>query len=122
MGDWCALCWCLLFSLLFRHSCQFQSFGCPACHQARQYYSVAEIGIPGLLHFLYKSTTTRQFTMPLMEAPYIAKDQKRYACAGVACVCVCVCSVCVFECVWLVRLCVHACASRDVCIRAAILG
>jgi len=41
-------------------------------------YSVSELGIPSLLHFLYKSNVLGQFTHPLLEAPYTSrKSQKR---------------------------------------------
>eukprot|EP01117_Protostelium_nocturnum_P009021 TRINITY_DN3237_c0_g1_i2.p1 TRINITY_DN3237_c0_g1~~TRINITY_DN3237_c0_g1_i2.p1 ORF type:complete len:373 (-),score=90.72 TRINITY_DN3237_c0_g1_i2:84-1202(-) len=41
-------------------------------------YSVGELGVPGLLHFLYKSKGTCQFTCPRFEAPYTErKEQKR---------------------------------------------
>jgi len=43
-----------------------------------QYYSVSEVGISGLLHFLYKSRGTSQYTAPVMEAPYTtSSEQKR---------------------------------------------
>lgn len=41
-------------------------------------YSVSEIGIPSLRHFLYVSKTTVQFTTPQWEAPYTtSKEQRR---------------------------------------------
>merc|ERR1712136_521463 len=33
-------------------------------------YSCAQVGIPDLRHFLYKSKSTSQFTAPIIEAPY----------------------------------------------------
>jgi len=45
---------------------------------AHQHYSVAEIGIPSLLHFLYKSQSTSQFTTPKFDPPYTTlKERKR---------------------------------------------
>jgi len=41
-------------------------------------YSVGELGIPSLLHFIYKSNVTCQCTAPRMEAPYSSiKEKKR---------------------------------------------
>ena len=40
-------------------------------------YSVAELGIPGLQHFLYKSCTNVQLTRPKWEAPYHEEDEQR---------------------------------------------
>jgi hypothetical protein len=33
-------------------------------------YSVSELGIPGLRHFVYKSRTQVQITLPIFEDPY----------------------------------------------------
>jgi hypothetical protein len=40
---------------------------------------IADIGIPGIRHFLYKSKSSIQFTMPLFSEPYKndEKEQKR---------------------------------------------
>ena len=40
-------------------------------------YSVAELGIPGLRHFLYKSRPHVQVTMPTFEDPYDDIQEKR---------------------------------------------
>jgi len=40
-------------------------------------YSVQELGIPGLLHFLYKSKSTTQFTCPRYEAPYTSRQEQK---------------------------------------------
>jgi len=41
------------------------------------HYSVAEIEIPSLLHFLYKSQSTNQFTAPKYEPPYNDKKERK---------------------------------------------
>ncbi|KAF9013405.1 DUF254-domain-containing protein [Cyathus striatus] len=40
-------------------------------------YSVSELGIPGLRHFVYKSRAQVQITYPTFEDPYDGEDQKR---------------------------------------------
>eukprot|EP00732_Lithocolla_globosa_P000290 Lithocolla_globosa_v1_NODE_75_length_6869_cov_16.602289.p3 type:complete len:508 gc:universal NODE_75_length_6869_cov_16.602289:1667-144(-) len=41
-------------------------------------YSIREINIAGLRHFIYKSKSTVQFTTPMLEAPYVdGPEQKR---------------------------------------------
>ncbi|KAJ6621862.1 vacuolar fusion protein MON1 [Mycena sp. CBHHK59/15] len=40
-------------------------------------YSVAELGIPGLRHFLYKSRAQVQITCPMFEDPYDRVDERR---------------------------------------------
>ncbi|PRP83404.1 hypothetical protein PROFUN_09432 [Planoprotostelium fungivorum] len=41
-------------------------------------YSVSELGVPGLLHFVYRSKGTLQYTCPRFETPYnTSKEQKR---------------------------------------------
>ncbi|KAK7048518.1 trafficking protein Mon1-domain-containing protein [Favolaschia claudopus] len=40
-------------------------------------YSVAELGIPGLRHFLYKSRAQVQITCPMFEDPYDEVDERR---------------------------------------------
>eukprot|EP01113_Clastostelium_recurvatum_P040324 TRINITY_DN6266_c0_g1_i3.p1 TRINITY_DN6266_c0_g1~~TRINITY_DN6266_c0_g1_i3.p1 ORF type:complete len:248 (+),score=53.40 TRINITY_DN6266_c0_g1_i3:92-835(+) len=42
-----------------------------------QHYSVAEIGIPCLLHFLYKAQSTNQFTTPRLDAPYNTPSERK---------------------------------------------
>jgi len=42
-----------------------------------QFYSVSELGIPSLLHFLYKSKSAYQFTCPRLESPYITKSEQK---------------------------------------------
>ena len=42
----------------------------------RSEYSVADVGVPGLRHFLYMSRSTMQFTAPRMEAPYHTKEEQ----------------------------------------------
>ena len=42
-------------------------------------YSVAELGIPGLRHFIYKSRTQSQVTLPIFDDPY-DKSQARKRC------------------------------------------
>lgn len=39
-----------------------------------QGYSVSEIGVPELRHFLYKSRSTAQFTSPRIQAPYASPE------------------------------------------------
>lgn len=42
-------------------------------------YSVADLGIPGLRHFVYKSRSHVQITVPTFEDPYDEVDgQRRY--------------------------------------------
>jgi hypothetical protein len=40
-------------------------------------YSVGDIDIPSLSHFLYKSQSTSQFTAPRMDAPYSDKKERK---------------------------------------------
>lgn len=40
-------------------------------------YSVADLGVPGLRHFVYKSRPHVQVTMPLFEDPYDEPNEKR---------------------------------------------
>lgn len=40
-------------------------------------YSVGDLGIPGLRHFVYKSRSHVQVTMPLFEDPYDQPNEKR---------------------------------------------
>ncbi|CCM03516.1 uncharacterized protein FIBRA_05650 [Fibroporia radiculosa] len=40
-------------------------------------YSVADLGVPGLRHFVYKSRSHVQVTMPLFEDPYDQPNEKR---------------------------------------------
>jgi len=40
-------------------------------------YSVDDLLIPGLLHFLYKSKDSSQFTAPRYQAPYMTKKQQK---------------------------------------------
>jgi len=40
-------------------------------------YAIAEVGIPDLRHFLYKSKSTAQFTSPQYEAPYNTDEEQR---------------------------------------------
>lgn len=40
-------------------------------------YSVADLGIPGLRHFIYKSRSHIQITVPMFEDPYDAIEDKR---------------------------------------------
>jgi len=42
----------------------------------RSNYSVLDVGIPGLRHFLYMSRSTMQFTAPCFEAPYNTKAEQ----------------------------------------------
>lgn len=40
-------------------------------YQAKEMdYSVSQLGIPGLRHFVYKSRTQVQITLPIFEDPY----------------------------------------------------
>ncbi|NXC19249.1 MON1A protein, partial [Corythaeola cristata] len=40
------------------------------------FYSVAQVGIPDLRHFIYKSKSSGLFTSPEIEAPYVRKEEK----------------------------------------------
>ncbi|XP_004834126.1 vacuolar fusion protein MON1 homolog A isoform X1 [Heterocephalus glaber] len=40
------------------------------------YYSVAQVGIPNLRHFLYKSKSSGLFTSPEIEAPYTSEEEQ----------------------------------------------
>lgn len=43
-------------------------------------YSVSDLGVPGLRHFVYKSRAHVQVTMPLFEDPYdVLNEKRRYA-------------------------------------------
>ncbi|EMD39922.1 hypothetical protein CERSUDRAFT_112166 [Gelatoporia subvermispora B] len=48
-----------------------------AIHHGQTEYSVSDLGIPGLRHFLYKSRAHVQATMPLFEDPYNDLNEKR---------------------------------------------
>uniref|UniRef100_A0A6B2L5T0 Vacuolar fusion protein MON1 homolog n=1 Tax=Arcella intermedia TaxID=1963864 RepID=A0A6B2L5T0_9EUKA len=41
------------------------------------HYTVGEVGIPDLLHFLYKSHTLSQMTYPIAGPPYKTKEQRK---------------------------------------------
>lgn len=42
-------------------------------------FTVDQVGIPELYHFVYKSKSTAQYTSPELEAPYVeAGEQERY--------------------------------------------
>lgn len=45
-----------------------------------KHYSVMDVGVPGLLHFLYKSDGIRQLTLPRYTAPYNSKTAKKRYC------------------------------------------
>lgn len=45
--------------------------------ELRTEYSVAELGIPGLRHFVYKARAQVQVTMPLFEDPYEEVDERK---------------------------------------------
>ncbi|NWW69863.1 MON1A protein, partial [Climacteris rufus] len=40
------------------------------------FYSVAQVGIPDLRHFIYKSKSSGLFTSPEIEAPYVQEEEK----------------------------------------------
>nr|XP_010306775.1 PREDICTED: vacuolar fusion protein MON1 homolog A [Balearica regulorum gibbericeps] len=40
------------------------------------FYSVAQVGIPDLRHFIYKSKSSGLFTSPKIEAPYVREEEK----------------------------------------------
>ncbi|XP_013909313.1 PREDICTED: vacuolar fusion protein MON1 homolog A [Thamnophis sirtalis] len=40
------------------------------------FYSVSQVGIPDLRHFIYKSKSSGLFTSPEIEAPYITEEEK----------------------------------------------
>lgn len=49
-----------------------------AFKSGRTEYSVSELGIPGLRHFVYKSRTQVQITLPIFEDPFHqATERKR---------------------------------------------
>ncbi|KAI0365723.1 DUF254-domain-containing protein [Pilatotrama ljubarskyi] len=48
-----------------------------AISQGDTEYSVSSLGVPGLRHFVYKSRSHVQVTMPLFEEPYDSLDEKR---------------------------------------------
>ncbi|KAI0354891.1 DUF254-domain-containing protein [Trametes cingulata] len=48
-----------------------------AISQGETEYSVSTLGVPGLRHFVYKSRSHVQITMPLFEEPYDGLDEKR---------------------------------------------
>ncbi|XP_013780978.1 vacuolar fusion protein MON1 homolog A-like [Limulus polyphemus] len=39
-------------------------------------YSVSEVGLPDLRHFIYKSKSAAQFTEPRLEAPYVSNEDQ----------------------------------------------
>ena len=45
--------------------------------EGRSEYSVGDLSIPGLRHFLYKSRPQVQVTMPTFEDPYDDLNEKR---------------------------------------------
>lgn len=48
-----------------------------AIHTGLTEYAVSELGIPGLRHFVYKSRSHVQITMPIFEDPYDNPHEKR---------------------------------------------
>lgn len=49
-----------------------------ALHEALRtpFYSVTQVGIPDLRHFIYKSKSSGLFTSPEIEAPYVQEEEK----------------------------------------------
>ncbi|CAM4579973.1 vacuolar fusion protein MON1 homolog A isoform X1 [Lepidochelys kempii] len=41
------------------------------------FYSVSQVGIPDLRHFIYKSKSSGLFTSPEIEAPYVSEEEKQ---------------------------------------------
>ncbi|KAL4069883.1 vacuolar fusion protein MON1 [Scleroderma yunnanense] len=48
-----------------------------AINSGKGQYSVSQLGIPGLRHFVYKSRPHVQITFPIFEDPYDTQDEKR---------------------------------------------
>jgi hypothetical protein len=48
-----------------------------ACLTGSTEYTVAELGVPGLRHFLYKSRSQVQVTFPVFEDPYDNITERR---------------------------------------------
>lgn len=48
-----------------------------AIHSGDSVYSISELGIPGLRHFIYKSRTHVQITGPEFEEPYEDLQERR---------------------------------------------
>ena len=48
-----------------------------ACRSRNTVYSVSDLSIPGLRHFVYKSRAHVQITMPLFEEPYDDITERR---------------------------------------------
>lgn len=44
---------------------------------SRQYYTVKDVPVPGLLHFLYKSLSTSQMTAPAPGPPYTSRQEQK---------------------------------------------
>jgi vacuolar fusion protein MON1 len=51
-------------------------------HTGSVRYSVSELGIPGLRHFVYKSRLHVQVTVPVYEDPYDALEDRRRSVLG----------------------------------------
>ncbi|XP_053891824.1 vacuolar fusion protein MON1 homolog A isoform X1 [Malaclemys terrapin pileata] len=41
------------------------------------FYSISQVGIPDLRHFIYKSKSSGLFTSPEIEAPYVSEEEKQ---------------------------------------------
>jgi hypothetical protein len=48
-----------------------------ACDSGSTEYSVSDLGIPGLRHFIYKSRPHVQITVPIFEDPYDNLEDRR---------------------------------------------
>jgi hypothetical protein len=48
-----------------------------ACDSGSTEYSVSDLGIPGLRHFIYKSRSQVQITVPMFEDPYDNMEDRR---------------------------------------------
>ena len=58
-----------------------------AISEGRTEYSVGDLSIPGLRHFLYKSRPQVQITMPVFEDPYDDPNERRRCAILVGCQC-----------------------------------
>ncbi|KAI0648130.1 trafficking protein Mon1-domain-containing protein [Trametes meyenii] len=68
--------WCDTVSQKLAHDGLLKTLS-NAIAQGETEYSVSDLGVPGLRHFVYKSRSHVQITMPVFEEPYDNDEEKR---------------------------------------------
>lgn len=68
----CCVELCLILQKLSRHGY------IETIHEAlkKKFFRVSDVGIPGILHFLYKAKSLGQFTEPAYDTPYSSTEER----------------------------------------------